>query len=80
MLDKSPTGAVCPAPVQVDEAGGSRPQPALPRVRAISTTGHTCRGRVRQKSHKSADLVEAGALRCGWGVWCGVVWCGKVGA
>jgi len=38
-----------------------------PRVRAISSTGHTCRGRVKQKSHKSADLVEAGSLRWGDG-------------
>ncbi|PSC71800.1 Transforming growth factor beta regulator 1 [Micractinium conductrix] len=51
---------------------GSSPAPAaaaaLPRVRAISATGHTCRGRVKQKSHKSADLVEAGSLRAekGW--------------
>jgi hypothetical protein len=27
-------------------------------VRAISDTGHTCRGRVRQKSHKCTELVE----------------------
>jgi hypothetical protein len=26
--------------------------------RAISETGHTCRGRVRQKSHKTTELVE----------------------
>lgn len=31
---------------------------------AISRTGHTNRGRVRQKSHKSAELLEVGELRC----------------
>eukprot|EP00775_Hariotina_reticulata_P011190 gene11190-11340_t len=30
--------------------------------RAISQTGHTCRGRVRQKSHKTTELVELGQL------------------
>ena len=30
---------------------------------AISARGHTNRGRVRQKSHKSAELVEVGKLR-----------------
>lgn len=30
--------------------------------RAISETGHTCRGRVRQKSHKTTELVEVGQL------------------
>ncbi|KAL4855620.1 putative lysine-specific demethylase JMJ16 [Chlorella vulgaris] len=48
---------------------GTLPAVALPpRVRAISSTGHTCRGRVKQKSHKSADLVVAGSLRAekGW--------------
>lgn len=30
---------------------------------AISSRGHTNRGRVRQKSHKSAELVEVGSLR-----------------
>ncbi|PRW21070.1 Transforming growth factor beta regulator 1 [Chlorella sorokiniana] len=41
---------------------------AAPCTRAISATGHTCRGRVKQKSHKSADLVVAGRLRAekGW--------------
>jgi hypothetical protein len=29
--------------------------------RAISQTGHTCRGRVRQKSHKTTELVEVGS-------------------
>ena len=35
---------------------------------AISAKGHTNRGRVKQKSHKSADLVEAGNLHVanGW--------------
>lgn len=49
-----------------EEEEGLRPssRPARPpRVRAISNNGHTCRGRVRQKSHKSADLVTAGTLR-----------------
>lgn len=32
--------------------------------RAISKTGHTNRGRVKQKSHKSAELVTVGTLRC----------------
>ncbi|CAD7703988.1 unnamed protein product [Ostreobium quekettii] len=31
--------------------------------RAISRTGHTCRGRVKQKGHKCAELVEVGTLR-----------------
>lgn len=52
---------------QPRRAAAAAAAPALPRVRAISSTGHTCRGRVKQKSHKSADLVEAGSLRCGWG-------------
>lgn len=34
------------------------------RRAAISRTGHTNRGRVRQKSHKSAELLEIGELRC----------------
>lgn len=39
-----------------------------PKTRAISSTGHTNRGRVKQKSHKSADLIDAGTLiaRKGW--------------
>ena len=39
-----------------------------PKIRAISSTGHTNRGRVKQKSHKSADLIDAGTLiaRKGW--------------
>lgn len=39
-----------------------------PKIRAISSTGHTNRGRVKQKSHKSADLINAGTLiaRKGW--------------
>eukprot|EP00879_Flechtneria_rotunda_P012562 GHRR01013117.1.p1 GENE.GHRR01013117.1~~GHRR01013117.1.p1 ORF type:complete len:818 (+),score=413.00 GHRR01013117.1:146-2455(+) len=31
-------------------------------TRAISEKGHTCRGRVRQKSHKTTELVEVGKL------------------
>lgn len=30
---------------------------------AISRNGHTLAGRVRQKSHKCAELVSAGSLR-----------------
>jgi hypothetical protein len=30
---------------------------------AISARGHTTRGRLRQKSHKSAELVSAGTIR-----------------
>jgi hypothetical protein len=40
--------------------GGSRAA-----SRAISETGHTCRGRVRQKSHKTTELVQVGSLRAG---------------
>ncbi|KAK9839324.1 hypothetical protein WJX81_008143 [Elliptochloris bilobata] len=38
------------------------------RRAAISRTGHTNRGRVRQKSHKSAELLDIGQLRAvaGW--------------
>lgn len=37
-------------------------------LKAISARGHTNRGRVRQKSHKSAELVQVGTLnpRKGW--------------
>ena len=31
---------------------------------AISSRGHTNRGRVKQKSHKNATLHDAGTLRC----------------
>lgn len=31
---------------------------------AVSARGHTLRGRVRQKSHKSAELVRVGSIRC----------------
>ncbi|KAF8065639.1 hypothetical protein HT031_003240 [Scenedesmus sp. PABB004] len=42
---------------------GSRGGSAISRAsRAISETGHTCRGRVRQKSHKTTELVEVGQL------------------
>eukprot|EP00887_Chlorella_sp_A99_P007228 scaffold2.g7228.t1 len=54
-----------PGPSSRAATAGVRP----PRVRAISSTGHTCRGRVRQKSHKSAELVKVGQLRTGKG-WC----------
>jgi hypothetical protein len=37
--------------------GGSRAA-----TQAISATGHTCRGRVRQKSHKTTELVEVRVL------------------
>lgn len=54
-----------PPTVQASDGGGAEPSrlPQQPRARAISSTGHTCRGRVKQKSHKSADLVAAGSLR-----------------
>lgn len=47
---------------------GLPPSGRIAKARAISTTGHTNRGRVKQKSHKSADLVEVGTLRAqsGW--------------
>jgi hypothetical protein len=35
-------------------------------ARAISETGHTCRGRVRQKSHKTTELVEVSYCCCCW--------------
>ena len=41
-------------------------KPAAPKAssgRAISRSGHTNRGRVRQKSHKAAELVTVGSLR-----------------
>lgn len=41
-------------------AGSSKPKNSR---HAISVRGHTNRGRVRQKSHKSAELVEVGSLR-----------------
>lgn len=41
---------------------------AAARGRAISSTGHTCRGRVKGKSTKKADLVSVGMLwpKRGW--------------
>lgn len=32
-------------------------------ARAISSRGHTCRGRVRQKAQKKVELVEQGNLK-----------------
>ena len=67
--DEEPAAAEPSAPegVPADEQPPPRadaPAANPPRVRAISTKGHTCRGRVKQKSHKAAELVEAGTLRC----------------
>jgi hypothetical protein len=51
-------------------AAPSRPAPfsTAAAVRAISGRGHTNRGRVKQKSHKTAELLEVGVLRAapGW--------------
>ena len=60
------------AGTDAEGSGGSGAAPAkLPkrgsgggRRAAISRTGHTNRGRVRQKSHKAAELLETGELRC----------------
>lgn len=70
------TGATCCCLRQANDGDDGRhaAAPAPPRVRAISSTGHTCRGRVKQKSHKAADLVEAGALRCLAGLFQGAWW------
>ncbi|KAL4451372.1 hypothetical protein ABPG77_009444 [Micractinium sp. CCAP 211/92] len=57
-----------PGSERLQRSSRRSPAAAEPRARAISSTGHTCRGRVKQKSHKSADLVAAGSLRAekGW--------------
>jgi len=44
-------------------ASGHRSAPPRRTASAISKTGHTRAGRVKQKSHKSAELVSAGQLR-----------------
>lgn len=54
MLFNSAQGGMAPARQRRGGAGRT----------AISRTGHTNRGRVRQKSHKSAELLETGELRC----------------
>jgi hypothetical protein len=45
-----------------------KPKAAAKKAKVISARGHTNRGRVKQKSHKSAEMVEVGALRVqkGW--------------
>ena len=54
-------------------ASKQKPKVAAPKAKfsaqpAVSVKGHTHRGRVKQKSHKSAELIEAGTLRLekGW--------------
>ncbi|KAL6784666.1 hypothetical protein ACKKBF_B02710 [Auxenochlorella protothecoides x Auxenochlorella symbiontica] len=42
--------------------GDARGAPPPAGVRAVSASGHTNRGRVKQKSHKSAELVDVGVL------------------
>ena len=44
-------------------ASGHRSAPPRRTVSAISKSGHTRAGRVRQKSHKQAEMVSAGKLR-----------------
>lgn len=51
------------SPEQKAAAAKAAGKPLAKGFRAISRTGHTNRGRVRQKSHKSAELVDAGTLR-----------------
>ena len=45
-----------------------KPKEVAKRSKVISARGHTNRGRVKQKSHKSAEMVEVGSLRVqkGW--------------
>ncbi len=43
---------------------GHRSAPPRRTASAISKSGHTRAGRVRQKSHKQAEMVSAGQLRC----------------
>ncbi|KAK9803111.1 hypothetical protein WJX73_005483 [Symbiochloris irregularis] len=50
-----------------EASAAAAPKSASGSGRAISRTGHTNRGRVRQKSHKSAELVSVGGLRAGPG-------------
>ena len=54
-------------------AGASTPASKKPKTvgkrgSVISARGHTNRGRVKQKSHKSAEMIEVGSLRVqkGW--------------
>ena len=44
-------------------ASGHRSAPPRKTASAISKSGHTRAGRVRQKSHKQAEMVSAGTLR-----------------
>lgn len=59
-----PSGPVPPVEGAPGAAGGM----GVGRSTAISSRGHTNRGRVKQKSHKSADLVAVGQVRAhkGW--------------
>ncbi|KAK2075880.1 hypothetical protein QBZ16_001622 [Prototheca wickerhamii] len=57
-----------PSPSLLAAAGALPPPRAYAGVQAVSASGHTNRGRVKQKSHKSAELVRVGELRAvrGW--------------
>ena len=66
--------AAAPALTPVSKQKAQPPQKNIQKTQkaynasVISAKGHTHRGRVKQKSHKSAELIEAGSLRLekGW--------------
>ncbi len=49
---------------QGNKAKAAVSNPPRRTVGAISRSGHTKAGRVRQKSHKQAELIAVGTLRC----------------
>ena len=55
-------GSQAPAAEQAASAEGEQHRPAASN-RAISASGHTNRGRVKQKSTKRARIVALGSLR-----------------